>query len=299
MSLYENGGSGNGMVMPVAPMSGGYGGGNGGFGYGWGDGSFWIIVLFLFAIMGNNGFGNGFGSGNGMMPLMMNNNTTSDVQRGFDQQAVMGGINGVSSDVAALAQGQCNGFANVTTGMNSGFAGVNANMTNGFYNAETAANARQMAGMQQAWAAQTAIDSRLDSMAMTQQQCCCDNKAAVADLKYTMANESNATRANTDAKTQAIMDKLCQLEMDNMKQNYENRIAGMQNQIDALRTQVSDARFDASQNAQTAAIQAGQRGLANEVEQYVLPTPRPAYVVQNPNCCQNNFGWNGCGCGVA
>ena len=34
--------------------------------------------------------------------------------------------------------------------------------------------------------------------------------------------------------------------------------------------------------------------LANEVEQYVLPTPRPAYIVQNPNCCPNQFG-----CGAA
>ena len=294
MSLYENGNGGN-MVMPVGPMYGN-GGCNGGFG--WGDGSFWIIVLFLFAIMGNNGFGGWGGAGNGgMMPYIMNNNTGSEVQRGFDQQAVMGGINGVNAGINSLAQSQCTGFANMATAMNSGFAGVNSNMTNGFYNAETAANARQMADMQQAWAAQTAIDSRLDSMAMTQQQCCCDNKAAVADLKYTMANESAATRANCDANQKAIMDKLCQLEMDGMRQNYENRIAAMQNQIDGLRTQVSDARFDASQNAQTAAIGAGQRALANEVEQYVLPTPRPAYVVQNPNCCAPNYGWGGCGCG--
>lgn len=50
------------------------------------------------------------------------------------------------------------------------------------------------------------------------------------------------------------------------------------------------ARFDASQNGQTATIQAGQRALANEVEQYVLPTPRPSYIVANPNCCPNNYG---------
>ena len=57
------------------------------------------------------------------------------------------------------------------------------------------------------------------------------------------------------------------------------------------------AGFDASQNAQTATIQAGQRTLANEIEQYVVPTAKPCYVVQNPNCCaQQTFG---CGCGVA
>ena len=114
--------------------------------------------------------------------------------------------------------------------------------------------------------------------------------------QYTMAQEASATRANTDAKTQAIMDKLCQLEMDGIKQNYENRIASMQNTIDTLRTMNSNARFDASQNAQTADIQAGQRALANEIEQYVVPTPRPAYVVQNPNCCATQTF--GCGCGA-
>lgn len=280
MSLYENG---NNMVMPVGPMSGGYGGSNG---FGWGDGSFWIIVLFLFAIMGN-GWGNGFGGG-GMTPFMMNSNTNADMQRGFDQQAVIGGINGVNAGINSLAQGQCNGFA-----------GVNATVSNGFANAEVAANARQMANMQQNFNTQTAIDNRLDSIAMTQQNCCCENRAAVADLKYTVANEAAATRSNCDAKYQMVMDKLCQLEMDGIKQNYENRIAGMQNTIDSLRGQVNDARFDASQNNQTATIQAGQRNLANEVEQYVLPTPRPAYIVQNPNCCSNqNYGWNNCGCGA-
>ena len=54
------------------------------------------------------------------------------------------------------------------------------------------------------------------------------------------------------------------------------------------------ARGQASQDVQTAAIQAGQRALANEVEQYVLPTPRPAYIVANPNCCTTNT-CGGCG----
>ncbi|MBP5597363.1 MAG: hypothetical protein J6Y02_18450, partial [Pseudobutyrivibrio sp.] len=46
--------------------------GNSGFG-GYGDGGFfWIIILFLFAIFGNNGWGNGFGGGgNSAVPLIM------------------------------------------------------------------------------------------------------------------------------------------------------------------------------------------------------------------------------------
>jgi len=230
----------------------------GGGNTGFGDGLFWIIILFLFAAM-SGGWGNGFGNGNAgtILPFMMNQSGQSEVQRVVDQQSVMTGI-------SALSAAQANGFAN-----------AEISRCNGLYN----------------------LTSQLNNIAMTQQNCCCENRAAVADLKYTMAQEASATRANTDAKTQAIMDKLCQLEMDGIKQNYENRIANMQNTIDSLRTMNSNARFDASQNAQTAAIQAGQRTLANEIEQYVLPTPRPAYVVQNPNCCaQQTFG---CGCGVA
>lgn len=242
----------------VMPVSPMYGGGNAGFGgYGYGDGLFWIIILFLFAAMNGNGFGGFGGNAGGVLPFMLNQSGQSEVQRVVDQQSVMTGI-------SALSAAQANGFAN-----------AEISRCNGLYN----------------------LTSQLNNIAMNQQNCCCENRAAVAELKYTMAQEASATRANTDAKTQAIMDKLCQLEMDGIKQNYENRIAAMQNTIDSLRTMNSNARFDASQNAQTADIQAGQRALANEIEQYVLPTPRPAYVVQNPNCCaQQTFG---CGCGVA
>ena len=266
MSLMDS--NSNGMVMPVSPM---YGGGNAGFGGygGYGDGLFWIIILFLFAAM-SGGWGNGFGNGNGgaILPFMMNQSGQSEVQRVVDQQSVMTGI-------SALSAAQSNGFANAEISR--------CNMLSGLTN-------------------------QLNTIAMTQQNCCCENRQAVADLKYTMAQEAAATRANTDAKVQGVMDKLCQLEMDGMKQNYENRIAtitanyenrisGMANTIDSLRTMNSDARFDASQNAQTATIQAGQRTLANEIEQYVLPTAKPCYVVQNPNCCgQQTFGR--C-CGVA
>ena len=228
-----------------------------GNGYGNGFGLFWIIILFLFAAM-SGGWGNGFGNGNAgtILPFMMNQSGQSEVQRVVDQQSVMTGI-------SALSAAQANGFAN-----------AEISRCNGLYN----------------------LTSQLNNIAMNQQNCCCENRAAVADLKYTMAQEASATRANTDAKTQAIMDKLCQLEMDGIKQNYENRIATMQNTIDSLRTMNSNARFDASQNAQTAAIEAGQRILANEIEQYVAPSARPAYIVQNPNCCASQTF--GCGCGA-
>ena len=278
MSLMDNS---NGMVMPVGPMygNGGYGGST------WGDGSFWIIVLFLFAIMGNNGFG-GWGAGNGMMPYMMGNNTNADLQRGFDQQSVMGGINGVTGAINSLAQGQC-----------AGFAGVNNAIATGFATAENAAAARQMAGMQQAWNAQTAVTNGMNTIAMNQQNCCCENRAAVADLKYTVANEACADRAAVTAalqqvtaqnvaNTQRILDQMCQ-----------DKIDAKNDTIAQLRSQINELSRTASQNAQTAAIIANNEAQTAALEQYLAPVPRPAYVVQNPSCC-NNTGWNGCGCGM-
>ena len=248
-----------GMVMPVAPMyGGGYGGG---FGNGmWGDGSLiWLLILFLFAFNGNGfGFGGGFG---GAMPYMMNNNIDNGVQRGFDQQAVIGVINGIQNAINGVQNSLCNGFA-----------GVNQSVANGFAQAEISANARQMADMNQSFALQSAL-----------QQGCCDNRAATADLKYTVATEACADRtavtnalqavtAQQNANTQRILDQLCQDKIDAKNEEIAN-----------LRTQLNLANLAASQNAQTSAIQAGQRALANEVEQYVNPTPIPAYVVQNFN----------------
>ena len=91
MSYSENGGTQ--FTMPVAPYGGMYGGGNDGF-LG-SNGAWWLIILLLFC---NNGWGNGFGfgGGGGMFPWMMNNTTNSDVQRGFDQSAIMGSLNGIT-----------------------------------------------------------------------------------------------------------------------------------------------------------------------------------------------------------
>ena len=242
--------NGMGYNMNVVPQGYGYGG-NGNDGMFGGNWMWFLLIWFAMFGWGNNGFGGGFGGG-----------TCNEVQRGFDQQSIMGGINGV--------QGAVNGIVSA--------------IQNGFAQAEIAANARQMTDMNQNFTLQSAL-----------QNCCCENRAATADLKYTMATEAANTRANCDANNQKIMDKLCQLELDGIKQNYENRIAGMQNTIDQLRAQNNQAqnaaafgalgdRFQASQDAQTAAL-----------EQYLAPTPRPAYVVQNPNCCPGNYGFGGCG----
>lgn len=262
MALSEN--NGNDMVMPVVPMNGGGYGGNGWGGFG-GDGAWWLLVLFLFAFNGN-GWGNGFGGGNSAVPYILNN-TGNDVQRGFDQQAVMGGINGITSAV-----------------------------TSGFSNAEVSRCNAQANLLQTLNANQNATNANMNALAMSLQNCCCENRAGLADLKYTVATENcqdrteaaNNTRdiiAAINGGIQSINDKLCQHEIDALKAQNAN-----------LQTQVNLQALNASQEAQTARILQNNAAQTQALEQYLNPVPVPAYMVQNPNCCGTNF--NTCGCGA-
>ena len=273
----------DGFTMPVVPMGNGYGNGGSGIG-GWGnDGFFWLIILFLFAFMGGWN-GNGMGGNGGSTPYVV----TNDIQRGFDQASLSGGISGIASDM-------CNGFSNVQQSLCNGFAGVNAGVANGFAQAEISNNARQIADMQQAFAAQTAITSGLTGLQSQLAQCCCDNRAATNDLKYTVATEACADRsaisdalkdviASNTANTQAILDKLCQQEIDALKTENAN-----------LQTQLNLANLGASQNAQTATLLADN---AAQTAQLLPKAPVAAYVVPSPYAYQNQCGC-GCGCGVA
>jgi hypothetical protein len=142
---------------------------------------------------------------------------------------------------------------------------------------------------------QAGLMAQLSAMQMAQQNCCCENRAETADLKYTVATEACADRAavtnalrdviaNQTANTQAILDKMCQQEIDALKTQNAN-----------LETQINLANLAASQNAQTSRLLQDNAAQTMALEQYLNPTPIPAYVVQNPNCCTQNFG--GCGCG--
>lgn len=298
MSLTENGG--NDMVMPVAPM---YGGGGSGFG-GWGgDNGWWIILLFLFALGGwGNGFGGGYGGG-GAMPYIMNTTTNADVQRGFDQQAVMSGISGIQSGISGLSTQLCNSTGDIQQSLCSGFAGVNATVNSGFANAETAATARQMANMNQAFGAQTAMMQGFNSLGTQFADCCCENRLGLADLKYTVATENCADRTAATQNTrdiiesqtrgtQAILDKLCQLELDGVKAQVDaknDRIVDLQNQLNM-------ATFRESQAAQNALF---VQGMNNEVDALYnrlsnCPVPTTPVYGRTPIFTCNN---NGCGCG--
>ena len=278
--------SGNGMVMPVTPM---YGGGNSGFGNGFGGDGWWILLLFI--LLGNGGWGNGFGGfgGNDLYPWM---NQSNQINGGFRDQMTNDNVTEIRSGVNNLSTQLCNCCSDVQMALANGFSGV-----------EQGANARQIANMQTAFAGQTAMNQGFNSLGSQFADCCCENRLGLADLKYTVATENCADRTaayqNTrdiiDSQTrgtQAILDKLCALELDGVK----NQLAQAQRENVGLQNQLNMATMQASQNAQNALI---TQGFSNEVDALYnrlnsCPVPTtPVYGRTPIFTCPNN----GCGCG--
>jgi len=276
------------MVMPVSPM---YGGGNG-FGNGFGGDWGWIILLLLCA---GGGWGNGFGGfGGGFnnalgydFPWLLNgqNGINANTNEGFYNLATQNAIGAVQSSLGDIQTQLCGGFADVTATVNNGFA-----------QAEIANNSRQMANMQQAFNSQVAVTGAINDVQAQLAQCCCDNRLATCQTQNIVQNEGNATRfadanntrdiiENANRNNQAILDKLCALEID-----------AKNDRISELERQLTMANLSASQVAQTSRILADNQAQTTALEQYLNPVPIPAYVVQNPNCCGNSCGCStGCG----
>lgn len=271
--------SGTGMVMPVTPMGGGYGygmpygGGFGGFG-GFGGNFDSLIVLFLFAAM-FGGFGNGFGGngGGGAYPWLLASNTDNGVQAGFYQAATAGQLSAIQSSLDAAEVSACN---RAMTAMQTAYG-------------------NQIADMERSFNAQTANTAALSGISAQLAQCCCDNRQASADIKYTVATEACADRnavnnalrdilTATTAQNQRILDQMC-----------SDRIDEKNEKIRDLERQLTMANLAASQTAQTAKLLANNEAQTTALEQYLAPVPRPAWIVpQNTNCCSANVG---CGCG--
>ena len=233
-----------------------------------GDGSWLIIILFLFMICGwgdNNGglFGNGgFGRSGSAVDGYILTSDFANIERKLD------GVN----------TGLCDGFYAMNTGMLNGFAGLQNNLTGEFrgldnavcalgYQTQAGINSINVANMQNTNAIQTQISTGICDLGRQLADCCCENRAAIADVKYQMASDTctlqtslaNAARDITDnqnANTRSILDFL------------------VQDKISSLTAENQSLKFAASQSAQNAY-------LVNELR----PCPIPAYVVQNPYCC--------------
>lgn len=257
-----------------------------GSGNGWGNdcGSGWWIILFFLLCLGGGWGNNGWGNNANAAPYAIN----ADIQRGFDQQATSAGIASLQAQVgngfADNALAQCQGNANTVAAITGAKDSLNGTL----------------------YANQLANNQAMNGLAMSLQNCCCQTQSGIQDLKYVVATENCADRqalndglrdlmaqntANTNAIVQSqnqgfqgVLDKLCQLELDNVKQENER-----------LRTQLNMAGLAASQTAQTAQILQGQNAQTQAVISSCCPKPVPAYVVANPNGCGCGMNYGGCG----
>lgn len=279
---------------PVFPYGMGYGANNG-----FGNNSDWIWIILLLALFGGfNGNGNGgFGGFNNDYAWLSNGqkdimNNTND---GFNTLHLSNQIEGTRDAIHNISTQLCDGFHGVTNQLCNSTASVTNAITDGFYGAEISANNRQMANMQQNFNNQIATLQGFNGVQSQLADCCCENRLATCQTQNIIQNEANATRfadANNtrdiiesqNRNSQAILDKLCQLELDGFKR--EN---------DQLRSQLQFANMQASQVQQTADLRASQATTANQLvaELRSCPIPaQPVYGNQPIFTCNNN----GCGC---
>ena len=280
------------MVLPVQPM--GYGNNNGGFGFG-GD---WAWILLLLVLGGGwGGFGmGGFGGaamamdgGFGLYPWLNNSQNIND---GFRDQMLNNNVTSIRDGIQGLSTQLCQCCGDMRYDLANGFNGVN----NSIFGAQTAIsqqlNTNELASLNRSFAEQTANMQGFNGV-----------QSGIADLRYTEATEACATR-NASAQntrdiidsqtrgTQAILDKLCALELDGVK----GQLAQAQRENVALQNAVNMATMQASQVAQTAELRASQAQTANQLVSELRSCPIPAQPVYGNQpifTCPNN---NSCGC---
>lgn len=291
MALTDENGTSN-MVMPVAPMYGN--GGNGGFGD-WGGSGFWIILLFILLGGWGNGFGGGYGGfGGGINELYPWMNNSQNINSGFRDQMLNDNITSIRDGVYGINNQLCSGFA----GVNATVSGAQNALAQQMYT-------NQIADMERSFAAQTASTAGMTALQSQLASCCCDQRQGISDLKYVVATENCADRTaaaqNTrdiiDAQTrstQAILDKLCALELDGVK----GQLAAAQRENVGLQNQLNMAALRESQTAQNAFI---SQGFANEVDALYnrlnsCPVPTTPVYGRTPifTCGGQTVG---CGCG--
>ena len=278
---------GNGAMPYPYPVMGGFGGNQNGFG---GDG-WWIILLLL--LVGAGGWGNGNGGyfgGNGLgndFPWLLNgqNGINNNVSDGFRAAQLSDGITSIRDGIGNLSTQLCGCCSDMQMALANGFAGV-----------EQGANTRQIANMQQAFAAQTAMAQGFNHLGSQFADCCCENRLATAQTQNIIAREISESRfadvnntrdiiQSQTSGTQAILDKLCQLELD-----------GKNDRIAELERQLTAANLAASQIAQTAQIQRGQVAEVDALYQRLRDCPvpcQPVYGSQPIFTCNNGCGCNG------
>lgn len=176
-----------------------------------------------------------------------------------------GGMGGMFFDYPWIANGQQQIMASTSNGFRDSMLNDSIN------GIQTQLYTNQISDLERSFAAQTAVTSGMTNLSSQLSTCCCENRLATCQTQNIVQAEGAATRAAATADTQRILDKLCQLELD-----------AKNDTIGQLRQELLYARGQASQVAQTAAIEASQTAQTQYIVNRVAPYPIPAYVVANP-----------------
>ena len=234
----------------------------------WGDGAWWIVILLIFGW--GNGFG-GWGNGNGGGALQ-GYATQADIQRGFDNSAVISKLDGISN-------GLCDGFYAMNNSMLTGFNGINTNIMQTGYGIQQAINADTVANMQNTNALQSQIAN-----------CCCETREAIQGVNYNLATNTCALQNTMNNNTRDIIDS---------QQAGTRAILDFltNDKIATLQAENNDLRRAASQDRQNALLTTTMAAQTNQIIDAVRPTPVPSFPASNLYGYAYGCGCNtGCGC---
>ena len=219
-------------------------------GNGWGGGIDGIIGLAALGLIFGGGNGGLFGGGRGQAA------TQADLAAGFNNSAVLSSLNDIKLGQASAINYNNQGFSGLNTALMSGFHGVdNAVCTLG-YN----------------------VQGGFNSLSHQLSDCCCDNRAAIADLKYTIGSEFCALGNAVNTQTRDINDTI------------RDGFARMEAQANAR--YIAELERKLNNCDRDAALQ----GLGNFLLSEIRPCPKPAYITCNPYAASWGSN-NGCGCG--
>ena len=294
--MEENGGLSIADALALAR-----GNGNGdGFGFGNGGALWWIIILVLFLGWGNGGRGwgnngggngvntvvvpsNGFGFGNSACctPAMAQGmsdafnfsalsqgitSTHDSVVDGFYQNnlATTNLGTAIASSFAASDMSTLQGFNGVQSTLCSGFNGVQQAIANSNYDRAQCCCETKQAIMQSNYNNQAGFNNVVNAIATN----ACDIERGQDDIKYLMAQNQSQTMVGIDRLGDRLIDYMNQKEMDE------------------LRTELQNAKFQISQAAQTEQLLGA-----------LQPVAKPSWLVNSPYQSLNYNAVNGCGCG--
>ena len=294
----------NGMYMPVAPAYG-YGGGNNGGLFG---GDWWGIILVILLLGGGmwGGFGGmgGFGGYGNMMlgydfPWLLNgqNGINANTNAGFRDAMLNDGITSIRDGISGLSTQLCGCCGDMQMAMANGFSSVQQSLCNGFAGTTAAITGAQNALSQQLYSNEIANLNRSFAEQTANAQGFNGVNNGIADVRYTLATEGCATRANETQNTQALLNAVNSGVQSIKDQLCQDKIDAKNDEIAQLRQTIAMKDLAASQTAQNAFI---QQGFSNEVDQLYnrlnnCPVPTTPVYGRTPifTC-----GGNACGCGA-